>query len=278
MDNTAINAFIITFFAGAATSIGAGISFFARRNDFKVFALGLSFSAGVMLFVSFMDIMPLSIEHMQNGNHAFEGLGVRLGYIAAIAMFFIGMVAAALIDYFVPEHPHNEMAPARSEKHADLQSSPRGASSKAQHTAMLTAIALAVHNFPEGLSVFVSSLEDTGAGIAVGFAILLHNIPEGVSVALPIYNAEGSKSRAFWTATMSGMAEPLGAACAYLLLMPFLTPVTIGALLSLTAGIMVYISLDELLPMAREYGEAHHGIIGAALGMAVMAISSVFFM
>ena len=147
--------------------------------------------------------------------------------------------------------------------------------SKATHAALFTALALFIHNFPEGLSVFVTTMEDVTIGLAVGLAIMLHNIPEGVAVALPVYNATGSKKRAFWTAALSGMAEPLGAVVAYFILAPFLSPVIIGGALALTAGLMVYISLDELLPMAREHAEAHYAIIGVFAGMALMAVISI---
>ena len=142
---------------------------------------------------------------------------------------------------------------------------------------MLTAVAITVHNFPEGLSVFVAGLGDINTGLAVGFAIMLHNIPEGLSVSLPIYSATGKKWRSFAIGALSGLTEPLGALAAYFVLLPILTPSVVGAALASTAGIMVYIALDELLPMARDYGEEHYGIFGALAGIALMSVSSLLF-
>lgn len=139
----------------------------------------------------------------------------------------------------------------------------------------MTAIAISIHNFPEGLSVFVTTLENVKMGAAIALAIILHNIPEGISVALPIYNSTGNKKRAFWIASLSGLAEPAGALAAYLVFAPFITQPFTGAILALTAGIMVFISLDELLPMAKEYGQEHYGIIGAFAGMAFIAAGSL---
>jgi ZIP family zinc transporter len=147
-------------------------------------------------------------------------------------------------------------------------------SSKISRVAIMTAIALAIHNFPEGLSVFFSTLEDTRLGIALGIAIMLHNIPEGISVALPIFHTTGSRKKAFWIATFSGLVEPLGAICAYFILMPILSPALIGACMAATAGIMVFIALDELLPMAKQYDDQHTAIVGVFLGMLIIAISS----
>jgi len=264
MENSAALAFAITFIAGMATAIGAGISLIIKRGDFKALALGMSFSAGVMIYLSFMDILPMSIIHAQQGNGAEGGLGETAGYALAVGMFFAGLIFAGVIDYFVPEHIGHEMV-----EGDDAQAHKR---KRANRVALMTAIGLSVHNFPEGFSVFVTSLENVRVGAAVGLAIMLHNIPEGVAVALPILSATGDRKKAFWVSTLSGFAEPAGAIVAYLILMPFLTPVVVGAVLAATAGVMVYISLDELLPMAKEYGRAHDGIVGAALGMAMMAV------
>jgi len=235
-----LSAFLITFVAGAATSIGAAMTFLIRRNDFKLFAIGMSFSAGVMIYLSFMDIMPMAMSMIKEGNAISAGLGAKSGHILAMAVFFFGVLMASGIDYFIPEHVEHEMMDKSHNKKPD-----------AGRVGIMTAIALTIHNFPEGLSVFVTSMENVTLGLAVGIAIMLHNIPEGVSVALPIYNATGNKRRAFWTATLSGLAEPAGAIFAYFLLSSYLTPIGVGSALAFTAGIMVFISLDELLPMAK---------------------------
>ena len=264
MNENAINALLLTIIAGGATSLGALLTFFVKQNNFRILALGMSFSAGVMIYLSFMDILPMAIENMSIANNT-----SKLGHIGAIVMFFIGVFLAGIIDYFVPEHLQSDDTPQKDKKNY--------ASKRAHRAAILTALALAIHNFPEGFSVFVTSLENVAVGIGVAVAITLHNIPEGVSVALPIYSATGNKAKAFWVATASGIAEPLGAIFAYLIFAPILTPTISGMALALTAGLMVYIALDELLPMAREYGEEHYGIFGVFAGMALMATVSIFF-
>ena len=251
MEDNAPIAFLLALVAGAATGVGAALTFALRKNDFKIFALGMSFSAGVMVYLSFTDILPTAIAKMQGG-----GISDRLGHALAVLAFFAGVALAGVIDYFIPEHVDHEMVERGAEPHA------HGRPSKAGRAAVFTAVALAIHNFPEGLSVFVAGLDDIKVGIGVAIAIMLHNIPEGVSVALPIYSATGNK---------------LGAVFAYFALAPYLTPQLVGAALALTAGIMVYISLDELLPMAKEYGEEHYGIVGVFSGMAFMAAVSIIF-
>ena len=264
MNDNAINALLLTLIAGGATSIGAMLTFFVKQHNFRVLALGMSFSAGVMIYLSFMDILPMAIENMSASNEA-----SKLGHILAVVTFFIGVFIAGIIDHFVPEHLNSDDDPKHNKKNY--------ASKKAHRAAILTALALAIHNFPEGFSVFVSSIENITVGIGVAIAIILHNIPEGISVAMPIYSATGNRAKAFWIATASGMAEPLGALVAYLVLAPIVTPMISGIALAVTAGLMVYIALDELLPMAREYGEEHYGIFGTFAGMALMAFVSIFF-
>ena len=277
-DNTLI-AFLITFIAGLSTALGAGLTFFIKRNDFKYFAVGMSFSAGVMIYLSFMDILPMSIEHMAFGGEESQGMGEKLGAVAALCMFFIGAAVAGVIDHFIPEHIDHDMVQedlCRNESQGDERAyNVCMRRSKAGHAALFTALALFIHNFPEGLSVFITSLEDVSVGLAVGLAIMLHNIPEGVAVALPVYNATGSRKKAFWIAALSGMAEPAGAIVAYLILAPYLNSMIIGGALALTAGIMVYIALDELLPAAREHAEPHYAIFGVFAGMALMAVIGI---
>lgn len=271
MDDNLLATFFITFLAGAATSIGAALTFFIKKNDFKYLALGMSFSAGVMLYLSFMDILPMAIEKMGEDQLNLFALGQeKSAKVATLLAFFFGAIIAATIDALIPEHVHSDML-------KDCKSADCKKNSRLGRTAIVAAIAVSIHNFPEGLSVFVSGIGDIRVGMAVGFAILLHNIPEGISVSLPIYSATGNKRKAFLIGSLSGLTEPLGALVAYLIFIPILTPTFIGAALALTAGIMVYISLDELLPMAREYGEEHYGIFGAFAGMAVMALGTLVF-
>ncbi len=257
MDNNILTAFAITFVAGASTSIGALLAFFVRKQDLRTMAMAMSFSAGVMIFVSFADIMPMSAQLLARAAESAETARAQM-----LAMFFAGALIAGIIDAFVPEHVHTEML------EGDVSRSRFG------RAATMTAAALAIHNFPEGLSVFFSAVEDTRMGLALGLAILLHNIPEGVSVALPVYHSTGSRQKAFWISTFSGLVEPLGAVAAYFALERVLSPSLVGACMAATAGIMVFIALDELLPMAKEYDRQHGAIVGVFLGMAVIALSS----
>jgi len=294
MENSPLIPLLITFIAGLSTLIGAALTFIIKRNDVKMLALGMSFSAGVMIYLCFMDVLPLSINYtLKDSTELFKGKGAEI--LCAI-MFFVGVFFAGIIDWLIPEHIDSDMVGARS-KNGICNCKEHGADYSActeclkngtkkrikpqcrsvARAGLITAITLGIHNFPEGLSVFTTSLTDINVGLAVAFAVMLHNIPEGISVALPIYNVTGSKSKAFLISALSGMAEPLGAIVAWLFLAPILTPALLGALLAFTAGIMIYISLDELLPMAKEYGHEHYGIIGVFAGMALMAVSSIIF-
>jgi ZIP family zinc transporter len=145
---------------------------------------------------------------------------------------------------------------------------------------LFTALAIAIHNFPEGLATFLAALQDPAVGIAIAVAIALHNIPEGISVSVPIFYATGNRKKAFVYSLLSGLSEPLGAGIAYVLLRLVMgsgtnvfPPQVMGVLFSGVAGIMVYIGLDELLPTSRAYGRGHDSIIGLVSGMLVMALS-----
>ena len=293
MENSVFMPLFITFIAGMSTLVGAALTFIIKRNDVKLLALGMSFSAGVMIYLCFMDVMPLAVKFA--ASEAEEA--TKWPEIICVASFFLGGLLAGAIDWFVPEHIDSDMVGARGDNgvcncmnHGSLRSGCESCPVENGHkthlkaqcnrtarAGLITAIALGIHNFPEGLSVFATSLSDINIGIAVGFAVLLHNIPEGISVALPVYNVTGNKKKAFMMSALSGLAEPVGAICAWLFLSPFLTPMLLGAILALTAGIMIYISLDELLPMAKEYGHEHYGIVGVFLGMALMAFSGIIF-
>ena len=140
---------------------------------------------------------------------------------------------------------------------------------------VMTALAIGIHNFPEGIATFTAAAENLTLGVAIAVAIAIHNIPEGIAVSIPIYYATGDRGKAFRLSLLSGLAEPVGALLAYLVLMPLMSPTLMGCILAAVAGIMVYISIDELLPAAREYGEAHIAIYGVVAGMALMALSLI---
>lgn len=257
-------AFGLTLLAGLSTSIGAGIAVSKRHAGSAFMAAALGLSAGVMLYVSFMEILPTGLEQLTD---AFGGK--KAGTWAVVLAFFVGIAIIAVIDRIVPEeiNPHE---PATTEEEARRK--------RLMKTGVFTACALAFHNFPEGFATFLAGLEDPRIAIPVAVAIAIHNIPEGIAVAVPLREATGSRAKAFWWATVSGLAEPVGAAVGFVLLLPLMGPATMGFSFAAIAGIMVFISLDELLPTAEETGEHHHAIYGLIAGMAVMALSLLMFM
>ncbi|PRM90202.1 zinc transporter ZupT [Aliarcobacter cryaerophilus] len=269
---TFLFATMLTFLAGFATSIGAILAFFSKKDNYFILSIGMGFSAGVMIYVSFMEILVKSRESFTK---LYES--PITGEFLTIICFFIGIILTAFIDKIIPEdlNPHepksdNELQELKPDTKASLIRN-----SKLRRTGIFTAIAIAIHNFPEGFATFVSALENPTVGITIAFAIAIHNIPEGMAVSLPIYHATGEKKKAFWYATLSGLAEPLGALVGFFLLFPFMGDATLAIVFGIVAGIMVYISFDELLPASRVYGNAHTTIVGISLGMFVMAISLV---
>jgi ZIP family zinc transporter len=267
-------AFGLTLFAGLSTGIGAGLALLAKRTNNRFLALSMGFSAGVMVYVSFVEILAIAKDSLT------EQWGPERASWGTVMAFFGGIALAALIDKLVPEseNPHEahtieEMSMTAGEhakKHHDM--------SKLHRTGMFTALALAIHNFPEGMATFASALIDPSLGVAIAVAIAIHNIPEGISVSVPIFYATGDRKKAFAYSFLSGFAEPLGALAGYLILMPFLSPAVFGLLFAAVAGIMVFVSFDELLPLAEEYGEHHLCIYGLVAGMAVMGISLLLFL
>lgn len=266
--NNIIYALLLTLFAGLSTGIGSLIAFTAKRTNTKLLSISLGFSAGVMIYVSFIEIFPNAEESLQSA------FGEKLGTWYTVAAFFGGMLLIAVIDKFIPsfENPH-EVKSVENMKDEEQAKDFR----KLYRMGVLTALALAIHNFPEGLATFVAALNDPSVGIAIAIAIAIHNIPEGIAVSVPIYYATGSRKKAFWLSFLSGLSEPIGAIVGFLLLMPFVSQANLevfnGVVLSAVGGIMVFISLDELLPSAEEYGEHHLSVYGLVAGMAVMALS-----
>ena len=257
MNESSLYALLLSFLAGAATSVGGLLSFVVKKNNFSVLALGLGFSAGVMIYVSFMEMMP------EAKGSLIALYGQNAGAWLSVGLFFLGVLVAWAIDRFMPSH-HIE-ANALEKKN------------KLKHLGLFTALALAIHNFPEGLATFMASMENMTLGVSIAIAVAVHNIPEGIAVALPVYHATGSKRKAFWYSTFSGMAEPLGALIGFLIFRSVLHEGAFGVMFALVAGIMVYISLDELLPTAHEYGDGHRVIWGVIGGMMLMALSLLIF-
>ena len=260
-------AFLLTLFAGLSTGFGSALAFFTKRTNTRFLSVSLGFSAGVMLYVSFVEIMQKArVELIGEFGHI-------SGSWITVAAFFGGIALIALIDNFIPnvENPHE----IHKVEEIDQQKTKE---QKLMRMGVFTALAIGIHNFPEGLATFIAALNDPGVGIAIAVAIAIHNIPEGIAVSVPVFFATNNRKKAFWLSFSSGLAEPVGALVGYLILMPFLSPALFGIVFAAVAGIMVFISLDELLPAAREFGEHHYSIYGLVAGMAVMAMSLMLFL
>ncbi len=255
-------AILLTLIAGLSTGIGSLIAIFTKRTNKSFLSLSLGFSAGVMIYVSFMEMIPQANDLLT------KEFGENIGYLYLILAFFGGMGLIALIDFLVPssENPHEMHSIEEMSKNRSLHK-----------TGLIVALTIGIHNFPEGIATFMSGLTSLEIAIPITFAIAIHNVPEGIAVSVPIYQATGSRRKAFWLSFSSGLAEPFGAIVAYLFLMPFWSPLINAVILAGVAGIMVYISLDELLPSAEKYGRHHLSIIGVVLGMIAMAISLYLF-
>lgn len=258
----------LTVFAGISTGIGGLFAFLSHRTNTKLLSVVLGFSAGIMIYVSFVEIL------MEAKNHLVIDYGPVSGAWITVVSFFGGMFLIAIIDKLIPslDNPHEshkleEMEQCRIENR----------NRKLLRTGLLTAIAIGIHNFPEGLATFTAAVKEPALGVAIAIAIAIHNIPEGIAVAVPVYCATGNRKRALGMSLLSGLSEPVGAVIGYLILLPFYTNAVFGIVFAAVAGIMVFISLDELLPAAREYGEHHLSIYGLIAGMIVMSVSLLLF-
>ncbi|HOO42505.1 MAG TPA: zinc transporter ZupT [Bacteroidales bacterium] len=243
-------AFTLTLFAGLATGIGSLVALMTKRTDTRFLSLTLGFSAGVMIYISFMELVPEA--------------GKMLSDLQLVLSFFGGIALIAIIDFLIPEdeNPHEIHLAEDMEKNSRLK-----------RMGIMIALSIAIHNFPEGVAAFMSGINSLDVGIPIALAIAIHNIPEGIAVSVPIYHSTGSRKKAFWYSFLSGLAEPVGALVAFLILLPFWNPLLEGMVLAAVSGIMVYISIDELLPGAERFGRHHLSILGFIGGMAVMAVS-----
>lgn len=307
MESNVLLAFLLTAVAGLATGIGSLMALLAKRTNPKFLSVSLGFSAGVMVYVSFVEIFPSALQFLTLER------GLKSGTILTVTGFFIGMGIIALIDQLIPhdENPHEIKDPSTFMEHhshqlyhhshdlihdtgipnaaerphprATAQSLPEDdlKARREAHllrTGVFTALAIAIHNFPEGMATFMTALNNPRLAVPIVVAIAIHNIPEGISVSVPIYYATGSRRKAFRYSFLSGLAEPLGAIVGYVILMPFLNNTVQGMVNAAVAGIMVFISIDELLPSAEEYGEHHLSVLGFVGGMLLMAVSLIMFL
>ncbi|MFZ5939136.1 MAG: zinc transporter ZupT [Bacteroidota bacterium] len=260
-------AFSLTLFAGLSTGIGSALAFFTRKTSTRFLSLSLGFSAGVMIFVSFAEILQKAKSSL------ITYYGLQTGSWVTILAFFGGILLIAVIDRMIPsyENPHE---PRGIE---EMSGNPGARNPQLTRMGLFTALAIAIHNFPEGMATFAAGLSGTEIAIPIAVAIAIHNIPEGIAVSVPVSYGTGSRRKGFLLSFLSGLAEPVGALLAYFILLPFFSEKIFGVLFAGVAGIMVFISIDELLPTARAYGHHHLSVYGFLAGMLIMAVSLLLF-
>jgi len=258
MDQHTMTAFLISFLAGISTLLGAVLIFFTESRNEKLVSCSLGFAAGVMISVSFSDLLPEAQKAI--AAHS----GERSAVIYSVIFMAVGLFIALAIDYFVP---HDEFDPESQDKpHQNLY-----------RVGVVSMLAMMLHNFPEGIATFMAGYNNPTLGMSIGLAIAFHNIPEGISVAMPIYFATQSKLAALKYTFLSGIAEPIGATLAFLILRPFINEFFLGAIFAVVAGIMVYISFEELIPTSRQYGYSRLALFSSFAGICIMPLSGVFF-
>jgi ZIP family zinc transporter len=267
MEDNVLFALGLTLFAGLSTGIGSLIGFMSKQFNPRFLTVALGFSAGVMIYVSMVEIFVKARDSLT------VSFGDKMGYVLTVASFFAGIAVIALIDKLIPsyENPHEMNVEQKIKDSTDEQKS------KLMRMGMFSALAIGIHNFPEGLATFMSGLTNPTLGVSIAVAVAIHNIPEGLAVSAPIFYATKSRKKAFVWSFLSGLAEPIGALIGYFVLRSIFNDATFGVIFASVAGIMVYISLDELLPTAEEYGEHHLAIGGLVAGMFVMAVSLLLF-
>jgi len=251
-------AFVLTALAGAATLVGGAIGVLGGRSNRRFLAVSLGLSGGMMIYISFVELWPVARADIASA----VGEAAADAWVAAA--FFVGVVCIALIDFVVPDSPNPHMAESES---------PHDEGRVLRRAGLMTGVAIAIHNFPEGIATFLSAARDLQLGLPVAVAVALHNIPEGVAVAVPIHHGGGSKRKAMAYAAVSGLAEPLGALIAWAAVGPLLNDLVLGCITAAVAGVMVFISLDTLIPNAKRYEEGHDTVYGLIIGMALMAFT-----
>ena len=276
MNSTYLIALFLSTLAGLSTLLGGFTTFFIKRNSLKFLSFGLGLSAGTMLFISLVDLYPEAFTLIKSQ------LGAKFLWLAII-LFTFGMLIAALIDYFIPDHIqanmfskqiganelHIDSTDTKPDEHAEIHLG------RIKRAGILTALAVAIHNFPEGLATFFMTAQNVTLGVGIVFAIAIHNIPEGMAISIPVYQATHSKRKSFLYCFMSGMAEPVGGVIGFFVIKALFPNMCIGILFALVAGIMTYISIDTLLPLSKDYDTGHYSISGVVMGILIMGIALV---
>lgn len=276
MNKAYLMALLLSTLAGLSTVIGGFVTFFIKENSLKFLSFGLGLSAGVMIFISLVDLYPEACEMLKSQ------LGENFVWLAII-FFALGILMAVLIDFFIPDHIQGQMFNKQigaNEKNIDSTDCAKNENAvisigKVRKAGILTAIVVAVHNLPEGLATFFMTAQDVMLGLGIVFAIAIHNIPEGMAISIPVYQATHSKRKAFWYSFLSGMAEPVGGVVGFIIIKALFPDLCIGVLFALVAGIMTYISLDTLLPLSKDYDTGHYSISGVVFGLITMGVALI---
>lgn len=253
----AVRALFYSLAAGLSTLLGALIVFFTKGKNERLLASSLGFASGVMISVTFLDLLPSADTLLQSA------AGEQLGTVIGVGALIVGVLLGVAIDKFVPHQEFNKEAGERG--HTDLF-----------RVGIVSMIAIALHNFPEGIATFMAGFSDAGLGLSIAIAIAMHNIPEGITVAMPVYFATGSRTKAFGYTFLSGIAEPIGAFLAFLLLQNFINDLLLGCLFGAVSGIMLYIALEELIPSSRQYGHNNYALVAMFIGICVMPLTHLF--
>lgn len=256
IENAAIRALIMSFLAGMSTMIGALIIFITKKKSEKLVTISLGFAGGVMISVSFTDLLPNAVILLEKYG------GYKFGVISQVIFLILGVIMASLLDKFVP---HESQPETDEKKHENLFK-----------VGFVSTMAIGLHNFPEGIATFMAGYDNLGLGLSIAVAIAMHNIPEGISVAMPIYFATDDRKRAIKYTFFSGIAEPIGAFLAFLVLKPYINDLTLGIIFAMISGIMLYIAIEELLPSSKQYGYGKEALISTFIGIGIMPLSKLF--
>ena len=257
MEQSYLIPFLITLFAGLSTTLGGLVVFFGNTKKLNWLSFTMSFAAGVMLYVSLIEILPESYFEFKHTNDQNTALLYVLGF------FIFGVLFGVFTDKILPEQKINNQ----------VNKSINSNNKKIYRSGILIALTMALHNFPEGIVTFIGSVNDLSFGLVIGLAIALHNIPEGMAISVPIYHSTGSKKKAFLYAALSGFTEPLGALFCYFVINSYLDDFLTAAIMSIVSGIMIFISIFVLMPLSFEYKDKYEHIIGLVIGMVVIGIS-----
>jgi len=245
-----MTSFLLTILAGLSTMIGT-IPIFLKRRSENLLISSLGFAAGVMVTISISDLLPSSFSSLM------ESFVFLPAFLIASICLCLGVVFSFSIDKYLPQDTFNY--------------------GKLYHVGIISCLAIIMHNIPEGIITYLTSTADFRLGITLALAIALHNIPEGISISVPIYYSTGSRKRALFYTFISGISEPFGAVLAALFLAPFVNATIMGILYAFIAGIMIHISIYELLNESCSYNKIFLTILSFIFGSIFMLFGHFMF-